>query len=240
MPEPTGSGTPHEPQTPPAGGQGGGSGEPNPQGGAAGESAQDKKLAAEAAKYRVQLRTVEKERDEMKTRIEELEQKVNASPGGDQNAELAKVRRELGDLQKTVKEATERERKAVEASKAEKLDNALRKAAAEANVIDTEDAVIVLKAKGRARIADDGKPVFVVVENGEEREIEISSGSIKDQKLLKENFFKADGVGGAGSRGGSRGAGPSGLDYERGLRDPAYFKAHEKEMEQEARRRNSA
>jgi hypothetical protein len=244
MPDsPSGTGTGNEPNPAAAAGQQGagsgqgGSGAPGAQSEAERQQ-QDQRLTAEAAKWRTQFRDATKQIDELKQQVEELKSKPGSPAGGD-TSELATLKRTLADLQKTVQQERELRTNAETARRQEKLDNALLKAVGEAKLLDPDDAVIVLRNKGRAKIADDGKPVFVISENGEEREIEITAASIKQHKLVSERFFPSDGVPGSGSRPGPRGSAPAGLDYERGLKDPAYFREHEKEMREEFKRRNT-
>jgi uncharacterized coiled-coil protein SlyX len=198
-------------------------------------------LSREAAKWRTQYRETQKQVEALTAQIEELKTKSTASPGGEDASEVAGLKRQLADLQKSFKDTQERAQKAEEASRTEKLDNALIKAISEAGVLEPEDALIIARNKGRARIADDGKPVFITRdESGEEREVVISAASLKSLKLIPDRLFPAEGAAGSGSRGGSRGAGATGVDFERGLRDLDYFTAHEKEMREEMRRRQSA
>lgn len=198
------------------------------------------RLSQEAAKYRTQLRAREQELESLKREIEEAKAKSDASPGNDKDAsDLAKLRRDFGDLKKQLETERSERVKAVEASKAKDLEAAIRKAVSDAKLLDPDDAAIIIRQRGRAKIADDGKAVIVVSENGEEREVEISPDSIKQFKVVGERFYPSAGVGGAGSRssGGTRQAAPNGFSYERALSDPIYQKEHLAEFKAEARRR---
>lgn len=221
----------------PNGGGGAGAGAGASGGGAPGgqaqePSAEDKRLSRENAQWRTKFRESETQITTLKQEIEELKK----APQGDPS-DIATLKRQLTDLQKSVQQERELRTKAEDARRQEKLDNALLKAVSEAKLLNADEAMIVARTKGRAKVADDGKAVFVITENGEEREVEITAESIKQHKLVSDRFFPADGVPGAGSKGGGRQGAPNGLDYERGLNDPAYFQANEKAMKEETRRR---
>jgi len=243
MPDPSGAGTTTDDQGQ-AGASGAQSGGDASNGGAGaagtqqqGQGAQDQRLSAEAAKWRTQYRESQKKIEQLTSEIEALKTQNTASPGGDQSAsEVAGLKRQMSDLQKSLKEQQDRAAKAEEMSKQEKLDNALLKAVSDAKLVDPDEATLLLKAKGRARIADDGKPVFVISDNGEEREVVITAEAIRQHKLVSEKFFPAEGVAGSGSRGGARGAGASGVDMNRALTDLAYFEANKEKILAERRR----
>jgi hypothetical protein len=203
-----------------------------------GQGAQDQSLSRENAKWRTQVREQEKQISQLTQQLEELKTQKPAA-GSEDASEVAQLKRQLGELQKSMTQERELRTKAEEARKQEKLDNALLKVVSDAKLLDPEDAMIIARTKGRARVAEDGKPVFVITENGEEREVLITADALKQHKLVPERFFPAEGAPGSGSKGGTRGGAPAGLDYERGLRDQAYFAANKDAMLAETKRRNS-
>jgi uncharacterized protein YdcH (DUF465 family) len=220
-----------------SGDNGGGSqgGQPN-----GGGNTEAERLSREAAGWRTKLRAKETEFESLKQELDELKARVSdASPGADTKGdpEVAKLKRDIDSFKKQLETEKGAREKAESASKAEKLDGTIRKVIADLRLLDADDVATIIRHKGKAKIADDGKPVLVITENGEEREVELTAEAIQQHKVVSERFYPPSGVGGSGSRGGAGRSAGSNVDFDLGLRDPAYFKEHEKEMRAEMARR---
>ena len=245
MPEPNGApqggGNPNpDPQV------GNGGNAPAPQGGdgggnqgASGQDPQETRLSVENAKARLFRKDVAKrlglkdaKPETILSKLQELLGDGDGTPSDDDDEggepvrgkggrsaneallqrENANLKAKLGDLEKRFD--TKEQKASAKLLRAE-LSAAVSKAGVIADL--TDDAVALLS--GRAKVAEDDTVVFTVQdENGDEVEVPVNAEAIRKHKLLKSQFFEADGVAGSGSRGPNAGGAP--LNIEKLVQDP--------------------
>jgi hypothetical protein len=193
------------------------------------QSAKDKKLADEAAKTRIKLRESEKQVRERDERIAELQAKVEAgtAPDPQSKSEVATLKRELEQLRVETKARAEREKALEEKARRRTVQSTLASIAAEAKLLEPSSAIEILEK--RARVADDDKVVFTVKDpdTSESIEVDATTENLRKYKLLPGIFHPPTGERGSGGRAVSEGSAiVDGVDLNRALTDPVYYRAN--------------
>lgn len=202
----------------------------------------ERKANAEAAQSRVARKKAEQERDEAKMRVAELESKlaeidakVKATPQGptpEQETQVAKLTRDLTELNTRFKKSEEARAKAEDDSRSQQIKAHLSSVISDTEYLAT-DALKELLAQ-RIRVSKDGICVMDVEDEGETIEVAVNRDNLKKHKPIPnfEQFLKPSGKPGSGSQPpGSRRLPPDGIDREKcnmdsPLYDQVYYLAN--------------
>jgi len=194
-----------------------------------------RQLRDENATRRWNEKKLKEERDALKLQNELLAKQVpNVKPGApatQDDAASIRLSEALAKLDESKQriEALESKDKEREAHAQRKLLRAnLTKILTEAKVINVDEAIVFLEARG-ARITEDEHAILDITnESGETQTVVLRGETLRKFNILTPHWFPPQGVGGAGSA-APRGA-PAGVDLERAKTDPKYLAEHEKEV----------
>lgn len=184
-------------------------------------------LAREAAKWRTQYREAQKELDQLKSQL------AATSSGSSSTDPAAAPAAPLADgaSPSPAAAADDPEYQELLELRTSAMRNLLHKQLSDAGAGDPAVVEDILRGRGVLVAGDDG--TLAVLADGAPQPV---SRELLD-KLIPDALMKATGHSGSGSRAGRRVV-AGGFNYERGLTDQAYFRAHKSEMTAEYKRRN--